>query len=81
MTDTPAAPADTWLTRKEAAAYLKLGESTLAKMFIAGTSPPAVKIGKSVRYLRSDLDAWMLARRRTSTSDPGAVIAAIGPRS
>jgi len=66
---------DAYLTRAEAAAYLKLGISTLAKAFVAGDSPVAIKIGKSVRYARSDLDAWMLARRRRSTSDTGSAAA------
>lgn len=60
-----------WLTRKEAASYLRLGESTLAKLFVSGNGPIAIKIGKSVRYARSDLDAWMGRRRRQSTSDIG----------
>jgi hypothetical protein len=28
-----------------------------------------LKIGQSVRYLKADLDAWMLADARISTSD------------
>lgn len=61
-----------WLTRREAAAYLRLGESTLAKLFISGAGPAAIKIGKSVRYARNDLDKWMVERRRYSSSDTGA---------
>jgi excisionase family DNA binding protein len=60
-----------WLTRKEAAAYLRLGESTLAKLFVAGDGPPAIKVGRSVRYASEDLDTWMGSRRRRSTSDAG----------
>jgi excisionase family DNA binding protein len=61
-----------WLTRKEAAAYLRLGESTLAKLFVSGDGPPAIKVGRSVRYAAGDLDAWMGSRRRRSTSDSGS---------
>jgi len=61
-----------WLTRKEAAAYLRLGESTLAKLFVSGDGPPAIKVGRSVRYASGDLDAWMCSRRRRSTSDVGS---------
>lgn len=61
-----------WLTRKEAADYLKLGESTLAKLFVSGDGPPAIKIGRSVRYSSVDLNEWMAAKRRRSTSDTGA---------
>src|SRR5258707_415695 len=60
---------EVWFTRKEAAAYLKLGESTLAKLFVSGGGPPAIKIGRSVRYSNADLNAWMIQRRRRSTSD------------
>ncbi|WP_080654904.1 helix-turn-helix transcriptional regulator [Bradyrhizobium japonicum] len=67
-----ASPPDTWLTRKQAAAYLKLGESTLAKLFVSGDGPPAIKIGRSVRYLALDLNVWMNSRRRASTSDTAA---------
>jgi excisionase family DNA binding protein len=60
-----------WLTRKEAARYLRLGESTLAKLFVSGDGPPAIKIGRSVRYAMPDLNVWMNSRRRRSTSDTG----------
>ena len=32
--------------------------------------PPFLKLGKSVRYDISDLDAWLATRRRRTTSDP-----------
>jgi excisionase family DNA binding protein len=73
MTEFNHPPTDTWLTRKEAARHLRLGESTLAKLFISGGGPMAIKIGKSVRYAKVDLDAWMTGRRRRSTSDTGAI--------
>ncbi|MCK1658484.1 helix-turn-helix domain-containing protein [Bradyrhizobium sp. 151] len=60
-----------WLTRREAALHLQIGESTLAKLFVSGDGPPAIKIGRSVRYSRSDIDSWMNSRRRKSTSDVG----------
>jgi excisionase family DNA binding protein len=73
MTEFNHSPTDTWLTRKEAARHLRLGESTLAKLFISGAGPMAIKIGKSVRYAKVDLDNWMAGRRRRSTSDTGAI--------
>jgi excisionase family DNA binding protein len=69
----PAARAEAWFTRKEAASYLRLGESTLAKLFVSGDGPQAVKIGRSVRYSSIDLETWMAARRRRSTSDTGSL--------
>ena len=67
----PSIGSETWLTRRQAAAYLKLGESTLAKLFVSGEGPPAIKIGRSVRYSSLDLNQWMVTRRRQSTSDIG----------
>jgi predicted DNA-binding transcriptional regulator AlpA len=58
-----------YLTSKEAAAYVKSSTSTLAKKRLFGGGPRYLKIGQSVRYLKADLDAWMLAGTRTSTSD------------
>jgi excisionase family DNA binding protein len=69
--NTPLTKTEVWLTRKEAASYLKLGESTLAKLFVSGDGPPAIKIGRSVRYSSIDLNDWMNGRRRRSSSDAG----------
>ena len=46
-----------WLTRKQASSYLQCGISTL------DTCLPINKyyMGKSVRYLRSDLDEYLLS--------------------
>lgn len=35
-------------------------------------SPPFLKLGRSVRYDRRDLDEWLAARRRTSTAQGSA---------
>ena len=59
-----------------AAEYLGLAASTLEKMRIFGGGPPYAKAGpKIVVYRVDDLDAWLKARRRTSTSDSGAAVA------
>lgn len=48
------------LSPVEAAAYVHLSVSTLAKMRSAGTSMPFLKVGrKKVFYRRSDLDRWL----------------------
>jgi TraM recognition site of TraD and TraG len=52
-----------------AAAYMGLKPQTLAKMRVYGTSPPFHKVGSRVLYNVADLDAWLLRRRRRSTSD------------
>ncbi len=38
---------------------------------VYGTGPKFIKIGRLVRYRRSDFEAWLEARTRTSTSDTG----------
>jgi predicted DNA-binding transcriptional regulator AlpA len=62
------------LRTPEAAKYIGLSISTLTKMRLRGgdDTPPFVKLGsRSVGYCVSDLDAWLDARRRASTSDNG----------
>lgn len=60
------------LLTKDAAAYIGLAQQTLAKMRWSGDSPPYFKVGRQVVYDRTDLDAWLSARRRRSTTDSGA---------
>lgn len=48
------------LTPKEAAAFLKLSLSWLAKSRLRrGAGPPYVKLGRSVRYSPTALVAWL----------------------
>lgn len=49
---------DPLMTAEEAAAYLKLNEGTVRHMAASGTIPK-VKIGRSLRFRRSDLNAWI----------------------
>jgi predicted DNA-binding transcriptional regulator AlpA len=44
-----------------------LSRSSLAKKRCDGTGPAFFKIGRAVKYATSDVDAWVLTRRRTST--------------
>jgi excisionase family DNA binding protein len=53
---------------QEAADYLKLQPPTLRRWRWAGRELPYVKCGGRVRYLKSDLDAWLENNRRASTS-------------
>lgn len=54
----------------EAAEYLNLSPSTLAKMRLRGDGPPYLKAGRRiVLYDVGDLEAWLDTRRRRSTSD------------
>ncbi len=45
----------------EAARYIGMSESWLRQSRMRGNSgaPPYIKIGKAVRYLKADLDAWL----------------------
>jgi len=55
----------------EAAQYLGFSASTLAKLRISGGGPRYLKLNRRVAYDTRDLDAWLAARRRSSTSDSG----------
>jgi predicted DNA-binding transcriptional regulator AlpA len=44
-----------------------LSRSSLAKKRCDGSGPAFFKIGRSVKYATSDVEAWILSRRRTST--------------
>jgi len=77
-----AVPAQTWkvlmdpITRptrlfrpKEAARFLQVAESTLAKRRMRGEAPPFVKLGHSVRYRFEDLQRCVEAATLRSTSE------------
>jgi hypothetical protein len=49
---------------------------TLAKSRVTGHGPPFLKVGRLVYYDLEELDAWLLACRRRSTSDPGPEVPA-----
>ena len=56
------------LTPKEAAFYLKVSESWLAKARMRGDGPPYIKVGRPIRYSEAALLQWMKSRQRLSTS-------------
>ena len=63
---------DPCMRTPEAAKYVALAESTLTKMRLKtdGSGPPFVKLGsRAVAYRKADLDRWLEARVRRSTSD------------
>ena len=53
--------ASPYLTTTEAAAYLKLSRQFLegARWHADGSGPDYVQLGRSVRYIKATLDAWM----------------------
>lgn len=56
------------LDAKAAGTYVRLAPQTLAKMRVYGNGPVHYKVGSRILYDRADLDAWLDARRRNSTS-------------
>ena len=66
------------LTEEQAANILQISPFTLLRLRVHGlkgrAGPPWIKMGKSVRYRRSDLDAWIekqVVRPGTPTSKIG----------
>jgi predicted DNA-binding transcriptional regulator AlpA len=57
------------LTIREAANFLRLSESWLAKARMRGDGPPFVKMGGAIRYLESTLVRWMKAQQRLSITE------------
>jgi predicted DNA-binding transcriptional regulator AlpA len=61
------------LRTPDAAKYVGLTASTLEKMRLTGAGPRFVRIGtRAVGYTIDDLDAFIEAGRRASTSDSGS---------
>ena len=61
----------TVLPTEHAATYLGLSPKTLETLRTRGGGPPFLKLGRRVVYRKTDLDTWLAARVRRSTSDPG----------
>ena len=69
-------PAHRYLRVNEAATYIGLTASTLAKKRLHGDGPPFLKAGpRIVLYDVLDIDAWLASRRRHSTSESGDGVA------
>ncbi|MEQ9487628.1 MAG: helix-turn-helix domain-containing protein [Alphaproteobacteria bacterium] len=57
------------LRTARAATYIGLSKSTLEKLRVTGGGPAYSALGRIIVYRIEDLDAWVLARKRNSTSD------------
>jgi hypothetical protein len=57
------------LNQAEAADALRLSERTLERLRLTGNGPVYIKAGRRVLYRSSDLEAWIAAQVRSSTSD------------
>jgi excisionase family DNA binding protein len=53
----------------EAATYLRTSTSTLAKLRCAGGGPYFVRIGRAIRYKKSDLEDFMAKSKVSSTTE------------
>jgi predicted DNA-binding transcriptional regulator AlpA len=66
------------LTTHQAAAYCGQSPRTLEAFRLTGRGPRFLKLGRSVRYSVEDLEAWLAASRRRSTSDDGSAAEGAG---
>ena len=57
------------LTPKDAANFLCVSPSWLAKARMRGDGPPYVKLGRAIRYREGALLQWLRSRQRLSTSE------------
>lgn len=57
------------MTTRQAAQALGIRPGTLEVWRVRGDGPAFLKIGRAVRYRREDIEAFMLAGRRASTSE------------
>ena len=55
-----------------AAEHCNSTKSTFEKLRVTGGGPPFIKMGKTVVYDVTDLDAWMAERRFRSTAEADA---------
>ena len=62
---------DTLLSDYDLARLTGRARSCWQKDRLKGTGPRFVKLGRLIRYRRSDVDTWLEAQVRSSTSDPG----------
>jgi excisionase family DNA binding protein len=60
---------EVYFTPYEAAGYLRTSVSTLAKRRLYDDAPKFCRLGRAVRYRKSDLDEFMSQTRVRSTSD------------
>jgi predicted DNA-binding transcriptional regulator AlpA len=65
---------DPILNPKAAAKYLCCSESFLAKLRCTGGGPEFIKVGASIAYRRSALDAWTRKRTFKSTTEADALL-------
>lgn len=60
-----------FLNTEEAACYLNLKKSTLEAWRCRGGGPSFVRLGRAIRYRKSDLDWWVESRVYQNTVTAG----------
>lgn len=58
-----------YLDVDQAASYLGLSKSLLAKLRVSGGGPVFYKPARKVLYRRKELDDWMTSRARRTTNE------------
>ena len=61
MDDKQPSALDPLLTLDDVVAYLGIPKNTLYRWRVDGEGPRAMKIGKHLRYRRTELEAWLEA--------------------
>jgi hypothetical protein len=61
------APSQFFFKPREAAEYIRSSPSTLAKRRLFGGGPRFCRIGRAIRYRKSDLDEFMASKVQGST--------------
>jgi hypothetical protein len=62
MQQTPITPTDN-LPERDAAPYIGFSRDFLRAGRRKGTGPAYIKVGRSIRYRREDLDTWLAKHR------------------
>ncbi|WP_296721975.1 hypothetical protein [Erythrobacter sp.] len=60
--------AEEWLTTTQLAGLTKTSRSFWDKARVRGDGPPWISFGNRPRYRRADIEAWIIARTISSTS-------------
>ena len=68
-TDKPDPDAPEVLSAKQAASYLGCSREHLARLRIRGTGPKFAKLGKMIRYRKTEIDKWLDEHERTQLSE------------
>lgn len=66
MTDRPLGRAPLW-TVQDIARYLGVPVNTIYKWRVTGDGPPALKVGRHVRYREDDVNGWLTTLRDRSS--------------